>query len=119
MNYYDIVTEDSCDLNALSRYVIRGSAAEGIAMKMESKREIPTAVWAGKPMVVNRGITRMGPPAPDAAQTAPVERPRSRYRRQPFVPEIEGRSELLFTAFLRLAAASLTRIEIPDRSTTR
>ncbi|HIR52254.1 MAG TPA: alpha/beta fold hydrolase [Candidatus Onthovicinus excrementipullorum] len=32
MNYYDIVTEDSCDLNALSRYVIRGSAAEGIAM---------------------------------------------------------------------------------------
>ena len=32
MNYYDIVTEDSCDLNALSRYVIKGSAAEGIAM---------------------------------------------------------------------------------------
>lgn len=32
MKYYDIVTAGSCDLNALSRYMIRGSAAEGIAM---------------------------------------------------------------------------------------
>lgn len=32
MKYYDIVTVGSCDLNALSRYMIRGSAAEGIAM---------------------------------------------------------------------------------------
>lgn len=32
MNYYDIVTADSCDLNALSRYIVRGSAAEGIAL---------------------------------------------------------------------------------------
>lgn len=32
MNYYDIVTEDSYNLNALSRYIIKGSVTEGIAL---------------------------------------------------------------------------------------
>lgn len=32
MNYYDIVTEDSYNLNTLSRYIIKGSVAEGIAL---------------------------------------------------------------------------------------
>lgn len=32
MNYYDIVTEDSYNLNDLSRYIIKGSVTEGIAL---------------------------------------------------------------------------------------
>ena len=105
-------------------------------MKMESNREIPTAMWAGKPMVVKRGITSTGPPAPEAAQTAPVERPRRRYRAALLaVPAAgAGRSagvvaamvsapgvfDALSTAAFPLRARySRTRIEAPDRSTTR
>ena len=49
--------------------------AAGSAIKIESKREMPTAICAGIPSSVSIGITSIGPPAPEAAQIAPVTIP--------------------------------------------
>lgn len=40
------------------------------------KSATPTAVLTGTPMTTSSGMTRIGPPAPDSAQTAAVIRPK-------------------------------------------
>lgn len=81
--------------------------------KNRIKQRHSTAVCGGNPIRVRRGITSTGPPAPDAAHTAPVTAPKSRYPIHRL---------LLFPVFLRRAVFSLDsflrRMEIPDSKTT-
>lgn len=87
----------------------------GRAIKIELNKLVPTARRRGIPKVTKRGMTKIGPPAPERAHTAPVNAPSTivkgkRCRREVLGSVDSAEGETLFF---------LSRIERPESKTTK
>ena len=92
--------------SVLEKFPFKYPMTLGTAIKIESKRAVATACLTPIPKITRRGITRIGPPAPDKAQIAAV-----------IIPIIT--TAVVFGVLLSKFYLSLRRrIEIPESRTT-